>query len=160
VQGVVQDGQSTTPPRPKGMASRLLCCSSRSSAHPTCDEPWRALCGSHDPKGSYHGSLSASRDRGIQAPVGSPGIRGNSKGLAGTCGSKQSFSQPGGIAAPEVEGLAENSSLVSAARVRWAQAIVLDLADVEESVIAVRQARRHHGMIGFTPGMPQGERQQ
>jgi hypothetical protein len=59
------------------------------------------------------------------------------------CGFKQDISQPGRVAALEVERLAEYPSLVAAARVRWAQAIVLDFADIEDSLIAVRQARRH-----------------
>ena len=41
------------------------------------------------------------------------------------------------------EGLVEHPGLVPAARVRRAHAIVLDLADIEDSPIAMRQTRRH-----------------
>ena len=77
--------------------------------------------------------------------MGPPSVNGNLGGLAGACGFKQNISQLGGIAALKVKGLAEYPSLVTAARVRRAQAIVLDFADIEDCFIAVRQTRRHAG---------------
>jgi hypothetical protein len=65
------------------------------------------------------------------------------EGLARACGFKQNISQPRCIATLQFEGLAEYPSLVPAAWVGRAQAIVLDLADIEDSLIAVWQTRRH-----------------
>ena len=62
------------------------------------------------------------------------------------CGFKQNISQPSSVAALKVEGLAKYPGLVPTAWVRWAQAIVLDLADIEDSLIAARQTCRHAGV--------------
>ena len=70
--------------------------------------------------------------------MGPPCVRRNLGDLAGACGFKQNISQPRCVGALEVEGLAEYPSLVPAARMRRAQAIVLDLADIEDCLIAVR----------------------
>jgi hypothetical protein len=40
---------------------------------------------------------------------------------------------------------------VPASRVRWAQAIALDLADIEESLIAVWEMLRHGGRLASRP---------
>jgi hypothetical protein len=77
--------------------------------------------------------------------MGPPRVHGNLGCLAGACDFKQNISQPRGVAALKVKGLAEYPSLVPTARVRRARAIVLDLADIEDSLMAVRQARRHAG---------------
>lgn len=61
-----------------------------------------------------------------------PRVHRNRGGLAGACGVKQQLSQPGCVAALKVEGLAEYPGLVPTAWVRWAQAIVLDLAEIED----------------------------
>jgi hypothetical protein len=44
-----------------------------------------------------------------------------------------------------MERLAKNPSLVPAPRMCRAQAIVLDLADIEDCLIAVREVYRHAG---------------
>ena len=76
----------------------------------------------------------------------------NRGGLAGACGFKQNVSQPCCVAALKIEGLAEYPSLVPTARVRGAQAIVLDLADIKDRSIAMRQIPRHHVHADFIPG--------
>src|SRR5258708_6450532 len=77
--------------------------------------------------------------------MGPPGVRPNLRGLVGSCGSNQSVPQPCCLALPELERFAKYTSLVPAARVRRTQAIVLDLADIENRPIAVRQTCRHTG---------------
>ena len=86
--------------------------------------------------------------------MGPPSVHGNLGDLAGACSIKQDISQPRGVAALKVKGLAEYPSLVPAARVRRAQAIVLHLADIEDSLIAAGQASscRH---ADFIPGITQ-----
>jgi len=77
--------------------------------------------------------------------MGPPSVGRILRGLAGARGFKQSISQPRCIAPPKAERLTKYPSLVPAARVRGAQAIVLDLADIEDRSIAVRQKCRHAG---------------
>jgi hypothetical protein len=67
------------------------------------------------------------------------------EGFGGTCGFEQSVAQPRCIAPLKIESLAEYPGLMPTARVRLAQAIVRNLADIEDSLIAVRQKRRHAG---------------
>lgn len=80
--------------------------------------------------------------------MASPNILCNREGLARTCGLKESTAQPRCIALPKIEGVAEYPSLVPATRMHRAQAIILDLADIENRLIAVLQTHRHDGMIG------------
>jgi hypothetical protein len=61
------------------------------------------------------------------------------------CGFKQGVSQPRCVVALKIKRLAEHPSLVSTARVRRVQTIILDLADIEDGLIAMRQMRRHAG---------------
>jgi hypothetical protein len=75
----------------------------------------------------------------------SPGIHRKRGGVAGMSCFKQNVTQPGCVAALEVEGLAKHPGLVPTARVRRVQAIVLDLANIEDSLITVRQTLRHAG---------------
>jgi hypothetical protein len=89
--------------------------------------------------------LSLSPDGRIEAPMRPPGIHRNRSSLTGECCIKQNISQPCRIAALKVEGVAEYSSLVPTTRMRRAHAVLFDLADIEDSFIAVRQARRHAG---------------
>ena len=72
-----------------------------------------------------------------------PSVRCNLEGLARACGVRQNVSQPRCVAALKVECLAEYPGLLPTPRVRRAHAIVGDLADIEDSLIAVRQTRRH-----------------
>ena len=74
-----------------------------------------------------------------------PVVHHNRGGLVGVRGFKQNVSQPRGVAVLKIEGFAEYPRLVPTARVRRAHAIVLDLADIEDSLIAVRQTRHHAG---------------
>lgn len=78
--------------------------------------------------------------------MGPPNVRRNPGGLAGARGFKQNISQPRGVLALKIKGLAEDPSLVPAARMRRAQAIVLDFANIEDSLFAVGQTRRHAGI--------------
>jgi hypothetical protein len=68
--------------------------------------------------------------------MGSPNIRRSLKGLFRTRGLEQIFSQPRRIALFNAKSLAEYASLVPPARVRCAEAIVLDLTEVEDGLIA------------------------
>jgi len=70
--------------------------------------------------------------------MGSPSVLCDLKGLAGACGFEQNITQPPGVTTLKVERLAEYPGLVPAARMRWVQAIVLDLANIEDRLIAVR----------------------
>jgi hypothetical protein len=69
------------------------------------------------------------------------------RSFAGPRGFKQNISQPGCVAALEPKRVTEYSSLVSATRVRWAQAIILKLADIEDCLIPMRQKRHAHGIL-------------
>ena len=60
-------------------------------------------------------------------------------------GFEQNVSQPRRIAPLQVERLAKYPSLVSAARVRRTQTIVLKLTNIEDCPIAVRQTPCHAG---------------
>ena len=81
-----------------------------------------------------------------------PGVDRKWGCLADACGLKQGVSQPRRVAALKVKGLPEDPSLVPATRVRCVQAIVLDLADIKDSLIAVRQTRRHPGQSDLAFG--------
>ena len=83
--------------------------------------------------------------------MGPPSVHRNLGGIAGACGFKQNISQPSCVAALKVKGFAEYPSLVPAARVRRIHTIVLDLADIEDSLIAVRQTRRHASRLASHP---------
>ena len=80
-----------------------------------------------------------------------PGVHRDRRDLAGACGFKQNVSQPRCVAPLKVEGLAEYPGLVPTARVRRAQAVVLDLADIEDGLIAVWQMFRHSGRLASRP---------
>jgi hypothetical protein len=75
--------------------------------------------------------------------MGSPNVRRNLRGLAETRGFKQNISQPSCIAALKIKRLTEYPSLMSAARVQWAQAIVLNLANIENSLVTIGQMYGH-----------------
>jgi hypothetical protein len=63
--------------------------------------------------------------------------------IAETCSFKQYISQPYCVIGLKVERLAKYLSLILAARVRPAKAIVLNLPDIEDRLITLRQTRRH-----------------
>jgi hypothetical protein len=65
--------------------------------------------------------------------------------FAGACGFRQNLSQPRCVAALKVEGLAEYPSLVPTTRVRRTQAVVRDLADIQDGLTTVQQTRCHAG---------------
>jgi hypothetical protein len=75
--------------------------------------------------------------------MGSPGVGGNWLCEAADRGFKQSVPQPHGIAPLKAQRLAKHPSLVPTAGVRRAQAIVLELPDIEDRPIAMRQMRHH-----------------
>jgi hypothetical protein len=77
--------------------------------------------------------------------MGSPNVGGDLRGLAGACGFKQNIPQPRCIASLKVERLAKYSSLYRPCGCKGAQAIVLDLAEIEIRPIAVWQSCRHAG---------------
>jgi hypothetical protein len=76
--------------------------------------------------------------------MGAPFVRRNLGGGAGPRGLQQNVAQPPRIAALEVKSLAEY--LMATARVRWAEAVVLDLADIEYSLVPVGQICCHGGI--------------
>jgi len=75
--------------------------------------------------------------------MGAPSVDRILRGLVGASGFNQDISQPRCIASLKAQRLAKYPSLVPTARMRGAQAIILDFADIEDRFIAVRQMRRH-----------------
>ncbi len=75
--------------------------------------------------------------------MGSPSVGGNWLSEAAGRGLKQGVPQPRGIVLLEAEGLPKHPCLVPTARVRWAQAIVLELPDIEDRPIAMREMHHH-----------------
>jgi hypothetical protein len=55
--------------------------------------------------------------------------------------SKQGIAQPRGISEPNVERFAKDASLVSASRMRWAEAVVFELSNIEVGFVGIGQAR-------------------
>src|SRR6266851_1092416 len=133
------------PPHPKEMALRSLRASPLSSQHPTGDKPRHVLARSHNPDRPYHSALSVSPDGRIKARMASPRVGYKARGVPGARGFEQNVSQPRRIAPLKVERLAKYPSLVSAARVRRTQTVVLELTNIEDSPIAVRQTPCHAG---------------
>src|SRR5271170_1573455 len=131
------------PPRPKRRALRFSSGSSPSSQHPTGNKPRHFLAGSDNPDRSYHNGSRMSLDRHINPPMASPHVGFQLPCLIGARGVEQNTSQPRGIGSLKLECLAKYPSLVSTARVRRVQAVVLDLADIENRSITVWQARCH-----------------
>jgi hypothetical protein len=74
----------------------------------------------------------------IDAPLGPPSVDRDLRGLAEACGFEQNISQPDGVGALKVKSLAKYPGLVPASWVRRVQAIVLDFANIEDRLIAVR----------------------
>ena len=72
-----------------------------------------------------------------------PGIYRNRGRLAGACRCNQNVSQPSSVTMFETERLAEYPSLMPTARVRQAQAIVLNLTDIENNIIAIWQTHSY-----------------
>ena len=72
-------------------------------------------------------------------------------GLVRACSLKQNVSQPRRVIALQVEGLAEYPGLVPASRVRRAQAIVLDFAQIDYGLIAAWQPLRHCSRLASRP---------
>jgi len=79
-----------------------------------------------------------SPDRRIETPVSPPSVGCDLRRLAGACSFEQNISQPRRIALLKVKRLSKYPSLVPATRVGQAQAIILDLADIENRLVAVR----------------------
>ncbi len=69
------------------------------------------------------------------------------EGFGGTGGFEQNFAQPRCIAPLKTKGLAEYPGLMPTSRMRGVQTIVLDLARIEDCLIAVWQTRRHRGRL-------------
>jgi hypothetical protein len=80
-----------------------------------------------------------------------PSILPTLEGFGGTCGFEQSIAQPRCVAPLKIEGLAENPGLMPASRMRGIQTIVLDLAHIENCLIAVWQTLRHRGRLASHP---------
>src|ERR1700759_1688172 len=120
---------------------------SPASQHPTCHEPRHAFAGSYDPDRSYHGFPVLSPDRRVETPMRPPGILSDRECFAGMGGIEENAAQPRRIAPFETECLAEYPGFMPTARVYQAQAIILDLADIENGLIAARKASRHRGRL-------------
>src|ERR1700744_3229936 len=114
-----------------------------SSQHPESHEPRQVLAGSHDPYCPYHGALPVSPDGHVEPPMGSPGIGGDCHGLARARSLEQSVPQPRRVALLKADCLTKPPSLVPATRMRWIQAIVRQLPDIDDRPVAVRQMRHH-----------------
>jgi hypothetical protein len=80
---------------------------------------------------------------GIQPPLGPPLVLSDLDRPAGCSGFQQHLAQPDGVALLKLERLAEDSRLVSSAWMQWAQAIGLELANIEDRSIAIRQLLPH-----------------
>jgi hypothetical protein len=78
-----------------------------------------------------------------------PGVLPILEGFGGTC--EQSIAQPRCIAALKIEHLSEYPGLMPASRMRGVQTIVLDLAQIEDCLIAVWQTLRHRGRLASHP---------
>jgi hypothetical protein len=76
-----------------------------------------------------------------------PGILSDRECFAGMGGIEENAAQPRRIAPFETECLAEYPGFMPTARVYQAQAIILDLADIENGLIAARKASRHRGRL-------------
>jgi hypothetical protein len=131
------------PRHPEVTAFRSFCPSLPASQHPTSDESRQCLAGSYSPDYPYHSTLALSPDRRIKPPMCSPNILSGSGCFAGSRGVKESAAEPSRVASLKTEGFAEYSRLVPAARVLRIQAIVLDLADIEDCPIAPWKMSRH-----------------
>jgi len=73
--------------------------------------------------------------------MGPPSVFANLGGLAGAYSFEQNIAQPRCVASVKAESLPEYPGLVPTAWVQWVQAIVLDFADIEDRLIALRQTR-------------------
>ena len=80
-----------------------------------------------------------------------PGVLPILEGFGGTCGIEQSIAQPRCITALKIERLSEYPGLMPASRMRGVQTIVLDLAHIEDCLIAVWQTLRHRGRLASHP---------
>jgi len=80
-----------------------------------------------------------------------PGVLPIPEGFGGTCGFEQSAAQPRCIAPLKIEDLAEYPGLMPTSRMQWVQTIVLDLTHIEDCLIAVWQALRHHRRLASHP---------
>src|SRR5262249_3588509 len=138
---------SAMPPPPTGTGFRSRYPLRPASQHPTGDEPRDVIVGSYNPDCSYHSGLPLSPDGRVEPPIGPPSVLSNLKALARACGLKQNGAEPRCVCAMKVEGLAKYTSLVPASRMGWIQAIVLDLADIEDCFIAMRQTHRHDARL-------------
>src|SRR5262249_15853965 len=138
VQADAREGRSTMQPRPRRTdfgSSRLA------SWHPTRDESRHAFACAYDPDRSYHSHLPSSPDDCIQTPMAAPSVISNLKSFAGASGFEQNIAQLRCVASLKTESIAEYPSFVPASRMQRIQAIVLDLANIEDCLVAVRQAR-------------------
>jgi hypothetical protein len=110
--------------------------------HPASYKTWHPLACSHDPHGSYHNGLFVSCDRNVNAPALPKMVRRKLRPIPFANCLKQDRAEPCGVAAPNAQRLPENSGLVPTAWMRRIQAIILELADIEDCLRAIRQ-RRH-----------------
>lgn len=74
--------------------------------------------------------MVTSSRQGVPQAVG-----GNWLSEAAGCGFKQGIPQPRRIALPQAERPLKHPSLVPATRVRWSQAIVLELPDIARPTV-------------------------
>src|SRR5712664_831465 len=79
--------------------------------------------------------------------MATPCVHRNLGSLVGACGFQQNVPEPPRIAALEAKSLAEYPSLVATARVRRIEAVILDLADIEHSLVPLRQIGCHGGCL-------------
>src|SRR5205807_2854250 len=83
--------------------------------------------------------MSCNRD--INAPAPSESVRGKLSRILFANSLKQQRTQPSAIATPNAQRVLKNSRLVPTARVRRIQAIILELTNVEDCLLAIRQTR-------------------
>ena len=101
------------------------------------------LTGSNDPDASYHGGLLVSRHLRIDAPLLTPDVAGQRRGVRGYRRREQSIAQPLGILLRQAQDLSKHPNLVTAPGMRWAQAVIPDFCNVDDRESTMRQAAGH-----------------
>jgi hypothetical protein len=88
---------------------------------------------------SYHNAFALSRNEQIDSPPASQRIGCEFSGFIVTQRVKQDFSEPSGVLSVNAECLAKHPCLVPAAWMYRVEAIVLDLTEIENRTVEIRQ---------------------
>jgi hypothetical protein len=80
-----------------------------------------------------------SRDANVDAPAAAHGIQGKLDGTATRHGLKQKLSQPRCVRPVDAECFPKHSGLVPATRVCRIETVALQLAEIEDGAVGIRQ---------------------